>query len=129
MISNFIGSTVKFDTAAPAVLGANRQNVTVVAVLDLDTAMLLGDVRAKHAQVKNFLTDLPQSASAYNYVKLRYGNGDVEVLGIPWIKNDTIEVITDRKLVITINNIADSTENLVKQALLQNGISDFKIEY
>jgi len=32
-------------------------------------------------------------------------------------------------MVITIPSITDSTENLVKQALLQNGISDFKIEY
>jgi len=129
MITNYIGSTVKFDTLAPAVLGASRQNVTVVAVLDLDTAQMLRDVRAKHAQVKNYLPDLPQTASAYNYVKLRFGNGDIEVLGVPWINHESIEVITDRKLVITINNIADSTENLVKQALLQNGISDFKIEY
>lgn len=129
MITDHIGSAVRFDTAAPSVLGANRANVTVVAVLDLDTAMLLSDVRSKHAQVKNYLQSLPQSAGSYSYVKLRYSNGDVEVLGVPWIKNDTIEVITNRKMVITIPSITDSTENLVKQALLQNGISDFKIEY
>ncbi len=129
MITNYIGSTVKFSTNAPAVLGAARQAVTVVAVLDLDTAMLLADVRAKHAQVKSHIADLPQSAGAYSYVKLRYGNGDVEVLGVPWINHESIEVLTDRKLVITINNITDSTENLVKQALLQNGIQDFSIEY
>jgi len=129
MITDHIGSAVRFDTAAPSVLGANRANVTVVAVLDLDTAMLLSDVRSKHAQVKNYLQSLPQSAGSYSYVKLRYSHGDVEVLGVPWIKNDTIEVITNRKMVITIPSITDSTENLVKQALLQNGISDFKIEY
>jgi len=129
MISDYIGSTVRFDTAAPSVLGAARQNVTVLAVLDLDTAMLLADVRAKHAQVKNYLTDLPQSAGSYNYVKLRYANGSIEVLGIPWVQHDTIEVIDNRKLVITVTTVSDSTENLIKQALLQNGITDFKIEH
>ncbi len=128
MITNFIGSTVKFDTAAPAALGSNRQNVTVLAVLDLDTAMLLSDVRAKHAQVKNYISDLPSSAGAYSYVKLRYGNGDVEVLGVPWIRHDTIEVIDARELFIRVRNATPSTENIIRQAFLQNGIEDFSFE-
>ncbi|MNJ05258.1 hypothetical protein D3C73_1664630 [compost metagenome] len=62
-------------------------------------------------------------------MKLVYGNGEVEVLGVPWIDNNTIEVITDRKLIITVDTVSDTTEQLVRQALLQNGISNFKIEY
>ncbi len=128
MISNYIGSTVRFDTKAPGVLGASRANVTVLAVLDLDTAMILSDVRAKHAQVKNFITDLPASAGAYNYVKLRYGNGEVEVLGVPWVQADSIEVIEGRELFIRVRNATESVEATIRQALLQNGIEDFTIE-
>lgn len=127
-ISDFIGSTVRFNTLAPSVLGANRDNVAVQAVLDLDTAMMLSDVRAKHAQVRNYIQSLPQSAAGYNYVKLRYGNGETEILGVPWVDANSIEVITDRKLVITISDVSDSTEQLVRQALLQNGISKFNLE-
>lgn len=130
MITDYKGKTVRFNTLAPNVLGANRDNVTIVAAdLDLDTAALLSDVKAKHNQVKNYLPSLPQSAGSYSYVKLRYGNGAIEVLGVPWIDQNTIEVITDRKLVITISAVSDSTEQLVRQALLQNGISEFKIDY
>jgi len=129
MISDHIGAAVRFDTLAPGVLGAKRDNVTVVALLDLDTAMLMSDVRAKHAQVKNYIPTLPESAGAYSYVKLRYSNGQIEILGVPWIKQDTIEVIVDRQLLINVSNITDSTENLIRQALLQNGIEDFTIEY
>lgn len=128
MISDYIGNTVRFSTLAPAVLGALRENVTVLAILDLDTAQMLSDVRAKHVQVRNYIATLPQSAGSYNYVKLRYGNGDIEILGVPWIDASTIEVITDRKLVITIGNVSDSTEQLVRQALLQNGIENFEVE-
>ncbi|MNJ03121.1 hypothetical protein D3C73_1633220 [compost metagenome] len=62
-------------------------------------------------------------------MKLLYGNGEVEVLGVPWIDPNSIEVITDRKLVVTIGSISESTEQLVRKALLQNGISDFQITY
>lgn len=127
MITNFIGKTVKFNTAAPAVLGASRNNVTVMALLDLDTAMLLSDVRAKHAQVKNYLPDLPATAGAYSYVKLRYGNGDTEVLGLPWIRAETIETLASTELFIRVRNTTPSTENIIRQALLQNGIEDFTI--
>lgn len=130
MITDFKGKTVRFNTLAPNILGANRDNVTIVAAdLDLDTAVLISDVKAKHNQVRNYITTLPQSAGSYSYVKLRYGNGKVEVLGAPWIDLNTIEVITDRKLTIEVSKVSDSTEQLVREALLQNGITDFKISY
>lgn len=129
-ITDYKGKTVRFNTLAPNVLGANRDNVTIVAAdLDLDTAVLISDVKAKHSQVKNYISSLPQSAGSYSYVKLRYGNGTYEVLGVPWIDLNTIEVITDRRLVITIPKISDSTEQIVRKALLQNGISEFTIDY
>ncbi|MOA47412.1 hypothetical protein D3C78_1700440 [compost metagenome] len=93
----------------------------------MDTASLMSDVRAKHTQARNYITGLPESASSYNYVKLRYGNGEIEIIGVPWIKHETIEVVTSRKLVVTIDRVTDSIENIVRQALLQNGI-EFKIE-
>lgn len=128
MISNYIGQTVRFDTVAPGVLGTGRNNVKVMAVLDLDTAQLFSDVRAKHAQVKNFIPDLPSSAGAYSYVKLRYGNGDVEILGVPWVRTSSIEVIENRELFIRVRKATDSTAEIIRQALLQNGIEDFTIE-
>lgn len=129
-ITDFKGKTVRFNTLAPNVLGANRDNVTIVAAdLDLDTAVLISDVKAKHNQVRNYLTTLPQSAGSYSYVKLRYGNGNIEVLGVPWIDISSIEVITDRKLVIEIGSVSETTEQTARQALLQNGITDFKISY
>lgn len=126
-IADYRNSVVNFDTLAPGVLGANRKNIEVVAVLDLDTAMLLSDVRARHAQVKIHVPDLPESAKDYDYVKLRYSNGDIEVLGVPWIKNSSIEVVSSRKMIITIDNLTDGTEELARKALLQNGIN-FSVE-
>lgn len=127
-IADYVGSTIRFNTKAPGVLGANRDNVTVTALLDLDTAALLSDVRAKHAQVRNYISELPQSAGSYKYVKLLYGNGQVEIIGVPWVDDSSIEVITSRQLVIVVDNVSDSTEQLIRQALLQNGIENFKVE-
>ncbi|MCY1278092.1 hypothetical protein D9M68_20060 [compost metagenome] len=127
-IADYNGSTVRFNTLAPGILGANRENVTVMAVLDMDTAALLADVRSKHVQVRNYIQSLPQSAGSYSYVKIRYGNGETEILGVPWIDSDSIEVITSRQLSITVRDVSETTEQLVRQALLQNGISNFTIE-
>jgi len=127
-IADYKDSIVRFNTKAPGVLGAARDNVKVVAVLDYDTAALLEDVRAKHARVRNYIPSLPQAAGAYNYVRILYSNGEYEILGVPWIDENTIEVISSRKLVITIEDVSDSTETLARQALLQNGISNFTFE-
>lgn len=127
-IADYNGSTVRFNTLAPGVLGAGRENATVVAILDLETAAVLADVRSKHVQVRNYIQSLPQSAGAYSYVKIRYGNGETEILGVPWIDDESIEVITSRRLFVTVSDVSESTEQLVRQALLQNGISNFTIE-
>lgn len=129
-LSDFIGSTVDFNTRAPGLLGANRKNVTISAILDLDTAMLLADVRAKHMQVKDIIEDLPASAGAYSYVKLTSAsNGQVEILGIPWINEESISVVFEHDIVVTISNITNNSENIIRQALLQNGISSFTIDH
>ena len=128
MITEYVGRTVSFSMYAPSVLGEARHNVTVVAVLDLDTAKLLSDVVATHMRVASYMPSLPTSAGSYHYVKVRYSNGDTEILGVPWIDATSIEVIQDLKLNVTIRNITGSTETVVRQALLQNGIEDFTIE-
>lgn len=129
MITEYIGKTVSFDTAAPGVLGANRQNVTVMAVLDLDTVMMLRDVMAVHHQVRSYMPTLPAAAGSYNYVKLKHSNGELEYLGVPWIKDNTIEVIEMREMILRIPQITHTTESIVREALLQNGIEKFTIEY
>ena len=127
MLTSMIGKVIRFDTVAPGVLGAARDRVTVMGILDLDTAAIFSDVRAKHTQVRNYHPALPLSAGAYSYVKLKYSNGDVEYLGLPWIRTESIEVIGERTGIVTIPDFTPAVENIVRQALLQNGIEKFDI--
>lgn len=128
MITDFIGKTVNFNTLAPAVLGGSRKNVTVTAVLDLSTALLFDDVRAKHTRLQGQIPDLPASASLYMYIKVTYTTGATEVLGVPWIDLNSMEVVSEQDLVVRIKRKTLSTETTVRQALLQNGIDEFTIE-
>lgn len=129
MLKEYLNKTISFNTRAPGVLGARIENVTVTAILDYQIAAMLTDINAQHARVKSAIPDLPEQAGAYNYARLVFRNGSDYIIGIPWIDANSIEVIGERSLFITIPRITDAMERVVRQALLQNGVDNFDISY
>jgi hypothetical protein len=101
----------------------------LLSILDRDTASLFRDVVAVHAQVKNFIPDLPSTSSNYMYGKFQAPDGTIEILGEPWIVASSIQAVQTRKLVFTIEeDVTEDTERLARQAWAQNGITKFSVE-
>lgn len=109
-------------------LGDNFKNVTVMAILDEETARQSIDTVGRHKQVFPYLpAGTPNDWRAYNYVKLKLESGDVTVLGLPWIRSDTITEVAAETLVVTISNSSVDRIPDLKAALLANKFPDFDI--
>lgn len=129
MLSSYINQRLSFDTVAPGILGTNRSNGTLVAMLDFSTAMLFRDVDVKHSQIRNVFPDLPAQAGSYMYGKFVFSDGSIEVIGEPWIVASSIKSVIVRKLIFTIDEeVTEGTESKARAAWLANGISKFKVE-
>lgn len=94
-----------FDTYAPAVLGDAFKGVVIVAVMDRQTAEKELDVQTMHVQLYPFLpVGTPNSPDAYDYVKVRFPSGVESVLGLAWIKSDSVELVQGRTITVVLAN-------------------------
>jgi hypothetical protein len=110
-----------FSVHPVALLGNDFTNVTVLAILDEDTARQTIDTYATHRQYYPYLpADTPDDSSAYNYVKLRMSGGEIRVIGIPWIINDTIELIQKVPLIVEIGDASLGDIDRIRALLAAN---------
>jgi len=102
-----IGSVVSFETYAPAILGTTYNNCTVMSHLDANDARALGsDVQARHANVYPSLpSGTPNDPFSYWFIKVKLINGNVDFLGVPWIRKETITSRQVRVGVFTVEDI------------------------
>lgn len=124
-----IRQVYNFDTYAPGVLGGSFKNVTVLAVMDRDTAARDVDVMALHVQVYPQLPpdSVPNSSAAYDYVKIRTSAGDETILGLAWIKPESVEIVQTRVITATIGDVGAADVSRIKSILAQNGYSTVAI--
>lgn len=117
-----IGSTVSFDVYPAAIIGSSFDDVKVLAILDMDTAGFWIDPIALHINVKPSLPDgVPDDPQDYQYLKLKHPNGNIEVIGVPWIREDTISHSQSGTLVITVDNVGPEDRDTIVRALSANG--------
>lgn len=119
-----IDNVVKFDTYATE-LGTNFNGVTIAATHSYRTASQRRDVDAVHQQIYSRLpAGTPNDPKKYTYVEVITASGESVILGIPWIKESTIQAIKTLvyKPSIVINSNQDIT--IINQVLTQAGYSN-----
>lgn len=125
-----IGQTLTIHTTAPGVLQSVYTNVLFEAILDWKTAMALDlDVYAMHANVYPFIQDqgVPNDPTRYPYAKFDNA-GSTLILGMPWIKQDQIEILQTTDLIIRLPNRGNNDVDNVKRTLISAGYEIGKIE-
>lgn len=120
-----IKQAYSFQVYPSALLGTGFQNVTVLAVMDQETANRETDTQAQHVQVYPTLpAGTPNDPAQYNYLKVRMPNGSTTILGMAWIKEDTIVQVTTGTIVVKITSSSPAADLAkVRNALLQNGFT------
>lgn len=127
--TNFqIKQTYSFNVYPVAILGNNFTNVTVLAIMDSDTANREIDVQAMHVNLYPFLpAGTPNDPAAYNYVKIRTTTGQTTILGLAWINADTVTLLASRTITVKISNVSAVDVARVQNALIQNGFTAIDI--
>lgn len=128
MIDNVqIGSTYNFFLRAPAILGAEYKNATVMGVLDFDSANVIQDVAPLHASVYSSLpTGTPKDAKDLLFIKIRTSTGEVRVIAKDWLSMNPVLVV-NKNVRVDILNVDLSKLPLLRAALEQNGFTNFTI--
>ncbi len=129
MSYNFqIREIYSFDVHAPAVLGNGFKNVTVLAVMDQESANQLIDTQSLHVNIYPYLPEgTTNRPDGYNYLKIRTANGEVTVLGIPWINEASIVHVVSNSVTVKIGNVQASDLPAIRDALMQNGFTALDI--
>lgn len=128
-----VGDTISFSVHPSAILGNSFTRVKVLAVLDADTAKLMGiDPVALHAAIYPTLLDVDKTTykkyNDYLYIKIQLANGTITALGLPWIimTNDMVVNSTTGRFTIALDNPSQIDDIL---ALLNaNGFHNIQVE-
>lgn len=120
-----------FDVYPDAILGSSFQNVKVLAILDADTAKGYIDPQAMHVNIYPTLPvglGVPNDPSQYQYIKIRFPNGNVTAIGIPWIVEDSIVEETTQALQFTIENVNPADRETIMLALSGIGMTAVNVK-
>lgn len=130
LTSDLLGKTLSFETNAPAILGAAFTG-KFLSILDPGTAKSFVDITALHRNVYAQLVDktgIPDDPEGYNYGKFTDSTGKTVILGLPWIKDSSVTVVTNTYLAIKIPSAGSEDLEKVKTALTAQGYRDYTIE-
>lgn len=125
-----LNATVSFDYYPSQILGSGVVRAKVLAWMDADTAKFFGiDPIALHANVYPLLPpSTPNRYDGYPYVKLKLENGDVTAVGVPWIRDDTLVILTQTRARFTLENVTPDQITTALQALSANGLTAVNVE-
>ena len=122
-----IGSIYDFKLLAPAILGSGYSGAKVTAILDFQTASILQDVGAQHAQVLSDLASgTPADPSDLVFLKLTTSSGATSVIAQDWLASAPTKV-ESTTIVVTIPNTSVARLPQRRAALQANGFTNFSI--
>jgi hypothetical protein len=126
-----INASCSFEVYPSAILGASFKGAKILDILSADTAGKLGfDPAAMHASVYPTLpAGTPNDYRAYSYVRFQLASGQATIIGIPWIRDESLVISTNRTVQLTIDDINDTQLNTILLALSANGFAAVDVKY
>lgn len=123
-----VGKVYDFSVYPSTVIPADYTNVTVLSILDADSARQIIDIDARHIAVYPYLpAGTPDDCNAYYYLKVMLNNGIKTVLGITWIDISTIVERSNTKIYVVIDNASTTDLERVRQCLATNGFTSIAV--
>lgn len=123
-----IRQVYNFDMFAPAILGNSYKGATILAIMDRETANREIDTQAMHISVFPHLpAGTPNDPNAYDYVKIKTSAGNTTILGVAWIKEETVTLVESRTITAKIAGVAAGDLTRVRNALIQNGFNNIEV--
>ena len=117
-----IRSVYNFEVYPVPILGNNFKGVTVLALMDRETAAKEMDPQAMHINVYPYLpAGTPNDPNGYDYVKIKTTANIVTILGLAWIKPESVQLVSSQTVTVKIGNVSANDIPRIRNALVQNG--------
>ncbi len=124
-----IGKRYTFNTLAPAKLGATIENAKLTSITDYNSVLKLINMRSKYA---NIISSLPEGTPVDPNLSIYYVfekvSGDIEIFSQYWIDEGTVEEVVSVNLVINVTDVSVDKITLIRDILINAGITTFNIE-
>lgn len=121
-------SRYNFNTLAPAILGVSVKNATIMGLFDSTIAANYMNVQTNHAQIYPSLPPgTVNDPTQYDYFLIRTQSGDKRVLAIQWIDVNSIQLVTQQAISITVNGTTTGDDVKIRNALLMMGFSSISM--
>lgn len=115
-----------FSTVAPTMLGAEYKNVKVKALLDSNEAIKHRDITTLHNNMKAIVPTLPQLNDC-TFVLFETTNNEKLLLALEYIDIYSIVEVATTNIRVDIPNSDSDTISLIRNRLLELGITNFNI--
>lgn len=119
-----IGQRFSFEVYPTSIIGNNFQDVRLEGILSARAAASYGvDIEALHANVYPTLPQgsAPNDPFQYSYIRIQYPSGEYAVLGIPWIRQESIAISNGGKLTLSFEDKTQVDLDRILMALSSNG--------
>jgi len=112
-----------FEVYPTNVIGNNFRNVRLEGIVSAQTAASYGmDIEAVHAAVYPTLpAGVPNDPFKYPYIRIQFPNGEYTMIGIPWIRQETIQISVAGQVTMVFENKTDVDLERMINALSANG--------
>jgi hypothetical protein len=127
-----VGLQYSFDLYTAALTGNNYKNVTVMSVMDGETANTQFDVVGTHKQLYPLFKGPSGAADdplAYTYLKLKMPDGSRKFVAIPWIDDSSVTSVANGVITVKIYDQQSGAQADVRNALLRNGFSNMDLSF
>lgn len=118
-----IGQTYSFSVYPSNLLGTDWDNVKVTSVMSYEDAMKEMDVTSLHVQFYPYfgsVTNTPNDPSSYLYIKVKTSSGAITILGVAWINDSTVQMVTAQTITATIANVTPADVSKIQAILAAN---------
>ena len=118
-----IGQRFSFQVYPTAIIGNSFADVTMEGNISADIARAYGfDIYSMHANVYPTLpAGTPNDPTQYSYVMVRMANNERQIIGVPWIRQDSITISTGGTFQLTFSNKTQLDLERAIAALSANG--------
>lgn len=125
-----INQRISFEVYPTSVIGNNYRDVRLEGILSARSAASSGvDIAALHMAVYPSLPQgTPNDPFAYGYIEIQHPNGAFEVLGIPWVREDTLQISTGGRLTLIFENKTQQDLERISSALSANGYAPDEVK-
>lgn len=127
-IKPLMSDIVDFKYIRAGVIGDEERGAVIIAPeLDFQAARLISpEIVVKHANLFPYFSDKVNQnndPAAYRYFLIRRPNDSVEVIGYPWVNEDTFKTVSGRTRIYNLSNFSEKMAGPISKLFADLGVS------